>query len=70
MNITLNGQPFDIPTGTTLASLVQLRQKSGHLKTNAYAIERNKEVLPRKNHESTQLQPEDKIEIVVMVGGG
>ena len=70
MNITLNGQPFDLPNGTTLAGLVKLRQQSGHLKTTAYAIERNKEVVTRAHHDATTLQQGDKIEIVVMVGGG
>jgi len=70
MQITLNGQSFDIPSGSTLATLVKLRQQSGHLKTTAYAIERNKEVVTRPQHESTHLQAGDKIEIVVMVGGG
>ena len=70
MQITLNGQSFDVPSGTTLAGLVKLRQQSGHLKTSAYAIERNKEVVTRPHHEATTLQAGDKIEIVVMVGGG
>lgn len=70
MNITLNGQPFDVPEGTTLAGLVGLRRQSGHLTTPAYAVERNKDVVPRKQHEATRLQQGDKIEIVVMVGGG
>ena len=70
MEITLNGQSFELPAGSTLAALVKLRQQSGHLKTTAYAIERNKEVVTRPQHESTHLQQGDKVEIVVMVGGG
>ncbi len=70
MKITLNGQDFDVPDGATVASLVRLRQQSGHLKTNAYAVERNKDVVVRPQHEATRLHEGDKIEIVVMVGGG
>ena len=70
MNITLNGQPFDLPEGTSLAGLVALRRQSGHLRTPAYAVERNQDVVPRNQHEATRLQPGDKVEIVVMVGGG
>lgn len=70
MNITLNGQPFDVPAATTVAALVQMRRSSGHLKTSAYAVERNREVVARREHEKTPLQPGDKVEIVVMVGGG
>ena len=70
MNIQLNGQDFDVPEGTTLAGLVKMRQQSGHLKTPAYAVERNKEVVVRPQLEGTRLQTGDRVEIVVMVGGG
>ena len=64
MIIFLNGQNFEVPPTTTLAGLIQLRQDSGHLRTSAYAVERNKEVVIRPQHESTRLAPNDKIEIV------
>ena len=70
MNIQLNGQDFDVPEGTTLAGLVKMRQQSGHLKTPAYAVERNKEVVVRPQLEGTRLQTGDRVAIVVMVGGG
>ena len=70
MNITLNGQSFDLPDGTTVAGLVKLRQQSGHLKTSAYAVELNRDVCLRPSHESTRLKAGDKVEVVVMVGGG
>jgi sulfur carrier protein len=70
MKILLNGQDFDLPEGTTIAELVKLRQQSGHLRTPAYAVERNKDVVVRPQHETTLLAPGDRVEIVVMVGGG
>jgi thiamine biosynthesis protein ThiS len=70
MNILLNGQDFAVPDGTTIAGLVALRRQSGHLRSPAYAVERNKDVVIRAQHDSVRLQPGDKIEIVVMVGGG
>ena len=70
MKITLNGQDFDLPENTTLAGLVKMRQQSGHLKTPAYAVEYNREVVARPQHESVRLQAGDRVEIVVMVGGG
>jgi thiamine biosynthesis protein ThiS len=70
MKITLNGHDFDLPENATIASLVQMRQQSGHLTTPAYAVERNKEVVFRPDHPTTRLDPGDKVEIVVMVGGG
>jgi sulfur carrier protein len=66
MNIILNGKDFDVPPGTTIAGLITLRQ----IKTPAYAVEKNKQVIPRKNHPTTPLTENDKIEIVVAVGGG
>jgi len=70
MNILLNGQDFPVPDGTTIAGLVALRRQSGHLRSPAYAVERNKNVVVRAQHESMRLEPGDQIEIVVMVGGG
>ena len=70
MNIILNGQPFTVPDGATIASLIAMRSASGHIKTTAYAVERNKELIPRPAHESTPLRPNDQIEVVVLVGGG
>ncbi len=66
MKIILNGRDYEIPPGTTIASLIKLRE----IKTPAYAVERNQEVVFRKEHEQTRLQEGDKIEIVVAVGGG
>ena len=70
MKILLNGQDFEVPDATTIAGLVRLRQQSGHLKTTAYAVERNKDVVVRPQHDSVRLQAGDRVEIVVMVGGG
>jgi thiamine biosynthesis protein ThiS len=70
MNITLNGQSFEVPERSTVAGLIALRRQSGHLKTNAYAVELNREVCLRPAHETTALKAGDKVEVVVMVGGG
>jgi sulfur carrier protein len=70
MKILLNGQDFEVPDGTTVSGLVNLRRQSGHLRTTAYAVERNKDVVVRAQHDVVKLQAGDKVEIVVMVGGG
>ena len=70
MKILLNGQDFEVPEGITIATLVNLRRQSGHLRTPAYAVERNKDVVVRSQHEAVRLEAGDKVEIVVMVGGG
>jgi thiamine biosynthesis protein ThiS len=66
MKIILNGKDFDVPANTTVADLIKLRE----IKTPAYAVERNKQVVFRKEHATTKLAENDKIEIVVAVGGG
>jgi sulfur carrier protein len=66
MKILLNGRDYEVPAGTTVAGLIKLRE----IKTPAYAVERNKEVVFRKEHVTTTLQENDKVEIVVAVGGG
>ncbi|MCL2646564.1 MAG: sulfur carrier protein ThiS [Phycisphaerales bacterium] len=66
MKILLNGHDYELPTGTTITGLIKLRD----IKTPAYAVERNSEVVFRKLHDSTVLHEGDKIEIVVAVGGG
>ena len=66
MKIILNGKEFDVPPGTTIAQLIKLRD----IKTPAYAIEQNKQVIFRKDHPTTPLRENDKVEIVVAVGGG
>jgi sulfur carrier protein len=66
MKIILNGKDFDVPANTTVADLIKLRE----IKTPAYAVERNKQVVFRKDHPTIKLAENDKIEIVVAVGGG
>jgi thiamine biosynthesis protein ThiS len=70
MKILLNGQEFEVAEGTTVAGLVALRREAGHLRSPAYAVERNREVVVRARHEAVRLEAGDKVEIVVMVGGG
>ncbi len=70
MKITLNGHEFDAPAGISLEQLLELRRQSGHLKTSVFAVERNKEVVPRKLLPDTALAEGDVIEVVVAVGGG
>jgi len=66
MNIQLNGQPRDIPVGTTVTQLVELLGYTG----KRIAVERNGEIVPKSQHEITSLNQDDKLEIVVAVGGG
>ncbi|WP_233236385.1 sulfur carrier protein ThiS [Bordetella sp. LUAb4] len=66
MNIQLNGQPRDIPSGATVTQLIDLLGYTG----KRIAVERNGEIVPKSQHEITSLNQDDKLEIVVAVGGG
>jgi sulfur carrier protein len=66
MQITVNGEAHEVQTGITVRGLVE------HLKLTdgPVAVERNREVVPRAEHPSTELSAGDVIEIVHFVGGG
>jgi len=64
--IELNGEPLTVPEGATVADLLQqLGKDSRYL-----AVERNFELVPRTRHRECVLQPQDRVEIVTLVGGG
>jgi thiamine biosynthesis protein ThiS len=66
MKITINGELREIPDGLNVAALLQ------HLEMTAdrVAIERNLDILPRAKWQETEVQPDDRYEIVHLVGGG
>jgi len=66
MQITVNGDAHEIPPATTVRGLVEILG----LTEGPVAVERNREVVPRADHPSTELHPGDVVEIVHFVGGG
>ncbi len=66
MQIEFNGQPREIPDGTTVAALVAELQ----LDPRTLAVERNRELVPRAEHASALLAAGDRVEVVTLVGGG
>lgn len=66
MQITVNGEAHEIPGGTTVRGLVEILG----LTDGPVAVERNREVVPRAEHGSRELEAGDVIEIVHFVGGG
>jgi len=66
VRIELNGKPREVAPGTTLAELVQ----SLGLSSERVAVERNQRLVPRAEHERTELGAGDRIELVTLVGGG
>jgi sulfur carrier protein len=66
MRVVLNGEPREVPQGTTVEALVRELGLAGR----PVAIERNLEIVPRSRHAATVLAEGDRIEVVTMVGGG
>lgn len=66
LNITINGEPKQFSSGQNVASVVQALDLTG----KRIAVERNGEIVPKSQHAATALEPGDRLEIVVAVGGG
>jgi thiamine biosynthesis protein ThiS len=64
--ITVNGEIRRITPGATVIDLL----RDLGLQTGRVAIERNLEILPRDQWSTTQVQANDRYEIVHFVGGG
>ncbi|MET1080403.1 MAG: sulfur carrier protein ThiS [Pseudomonas sp.] len=66
MQIQLNGEPFEVPTGQTVAQLLAGLELAGR----RVAVELNLEIVPRSQHADTLLNPGDQVEVVHAIGGG
>ena len=66
MHIQLNGQPFELPDGATVADLLVRLDAAG----KRVAAELNLDIVPRSAHATTILQPGDRVEVVHAIGGG
>lgn len=66
MEIIINGNPRDVPTGYTAANLVE----SMALTDKRIAMEVNKEIVPRSSYAQHVFHAGDQVEIVHAVGGG
>jgi sulfur carrier protein len=62
----VNGRPVELPDSATVTTLLR------HLNTEdgRVAVERNEEVVPRREWPECRLSDGDRIEIVTFVGGG
>ena len=66
MRIQLNGEPFELPDGETVAGLLALRELAGR----RVAVELNLDIVPRSQHADTVLKEGDQVEVVHAIGGG
>jgi sulfur carrier protein len=66
LQISVNGEPRMVAAGASVTDLLVQMDRAG----KRLAVERNGEIVPRGVHSITQLGADDKLEIVVAVGGG
>jgi sulfur carrier protein len=66
MQITVNGNPTDIPPELSMAELIERLDLSG----KRLAVEVNQELVPRSRFGSHRLAAHDRVEIIHAVGGG
>jgi len=66
IQITVNGEPRDVPAGQSLLSLLE----HFSLDPRAVVVERNREIIRRPALAQTTVEAGDTIELVHFVGGG
>ena len=66
MQVKVNGTACDVPEGATVRGLLEHLA----LATGPVAVEIDRAIVPRAQHETHQVKPGDAIEIVQFVGGG
>jgi sulfur carrier protein len=66
MRIQLNGEPYELPAGESVAALLTRLELTGR----RVAVELNLDIVPRSQHDSTQLNDGDQVEVVHAIGGG
>ena len=66
MKIMLNGQEKSLKPPATIAGLLQ-EMGFGERRV---AVEVNREIVPRSQHSEFQLKEDDRIEVVLAIGGG
>jgi sulfur carrier protein len=66
MRIQLNGEPYELPDGETVAALLSRLELMGR----RIAVELNLDIVPRSQHGTTALREGDQVEVVHAIGGG
>ncbi len=65
LQVTVNGRPLPLSEGSSVADLIREVGVGGR-----YAVEVNRQIVPRSEHGKTLLQAGDRVEIVQAIGGG
>lgn len=65
MQILLNGETYELPSGATVADLIEELHIQGRL-----AVEINEQIVPRSRFPAHELHEHDRVEVVRAIGGG
>jgi thiamine biosynthesis protein ThiS len=66
ITVKVNGESRQLPTGATISDLL----RALGLDKGRIAVEHNRRVVPRAEHDGARLNHGDAVEIVTFVGGG
>jgi sulfur carrier protein len=66
IEVVVNGESRAVPGGTTVKQLIAMLS----LGAVRVAVERNRQVVPRADHDTVVLSDGDRLELVTFVGGG
>ena len=66
LNVQVNGTHMEVPSGTTVAGLLERLE----IKTVLVAVEQNLEIVPKTQFSIRKILDGDRLEIVHFVGGG
>lgn len=66
MQVQVNGDAMELPTGATIATLIEKMALAG----KRLAVEVNEDIVPRSRHPEFTLSDGDRVEVVHAIGGG
>ena len=66
MKIIVNGQERQLPAPVTVAALLATLG----MEDKRVAVEVNQEIVPRSRHAEYKVKDNDRVEVVVAIGGG
>lgn len=66
MQVLVNGDAMELPTGATIATLIENMSLEG----KRLAVEVNEDIVPRSQHAEFTLSEGDRVEVVHAIGGG
>ncbi len=66
MNITVNGEKKEVPTGITIAGLLEFLK----IQHQRVAVELNESIVKKDRYDATAIKEGDALEVVSFMGGG